>query len=151
MEARTAGGTAVWSGLIIIAKLKHLKNDWPILTKRWQKSSNNSTAIIFCTRNEICFCFQFKMKKKKWKHKVGKRSMNQLYAEHRNVFFSLFSRGNRFWFEWARDSSKWGFKLSGVNCNNTREYFFMSVWLHNDFILCQNKIFCIDQWCKNAA
>ena len=70
--------------------------------------------------------------------------MNQLYAEHRNVFFSLFSRGNRFWFELARDSSKWGFKLSGVNCSNTREFFFMSVWLHNNFILCQNKIICIN-------
>ena len=108
-----------------------------------KKAQTTQLPVSFAQEMKFALVFNLKWKKK-WKHKVGERSMNQLYAEHWNLFFSLFSRGNRFWFELPRDSSKWGFKLSGVNCNNTREFFFMSVWLHNNFILCQNKIFCIN-------
>lgn len=55
-----------------------------------KKAQTTQLPFSFAQEMKFAFVFNLKWKKKKRKNKVGKQSMNQLNAEHRNVFFSLF-------------------------------------------------------------
>ena len=103
MEAGTAGGAAVWIGLIVILKLKHF---FPFFffnyrliifwIKGDKKGKNTQLPISFGYKKELSFCCHFILKWKQneqsWQTKLESIS-KATYAEvHSSLFWNYLER-----------------------------------------------------------
>ena len=104
MEAGTAGGAAVWIGLIVIVKLKHFFSffffNYRLIIfwiKGDKKGKNTQLPISFGYKKELSFCYHFifiemKTKEQSWQTKLESIS-KATYAEvHSSLFWNYIER-----------------------------------------------------------